>query len=361
MTTNNRHRVRNGLTLIELLVTLTILSILASLALAGLFSARTSGKIAKTSSTIRKLSEIILPYYEQYESRRPVLPNTSTLSSRAALLDLRRTALRRLMALELPERKTDVTDAFASASTGAVSPLAVTYGDVSLQLDEMPPTTRRYLSLIVGATGVTSADLLQLIVMRGPVADPDVIAHFREDELADTNGNGIREFVDAWGKPIMFKRWPTGFNSPAQPIDGRFSSSDQQISANGHRLVPLIYSAGVDGSYDIEAGNNLHYKEPLRYDPFAAGAFDQASIQAGAVVLFPVTRTGGSTVTYLARRVTSTGGYAGTTTLDPGCTLDGNSPLKAVGSECDTGSSDGDQPDGRVDSTDNIHNHDLTR
>lgn len=351
-------RARNALTLVELLVTLTIISILASLALAGLFSARTSGKIAKTSTTIRKLSEIILPYYEQYESRRPVLPNTSALSSRAALLDMRRTALRRLMALELPERTTDITDAFASTSTAAVSPLAVGSG---LQLDEMPPTTRRYLSLIAGVDEVTSADLLQIIVMRGPVADPDVIAHFREDELADTNGNGIREFVDAWGKPIMFKRWPTGFNSPAQPIDGRLSSSDQQISANGHRLVPLIYSAGVDGSYDIEARNNLRYKESLRYDPFAAGAFAEASIQPGAVVLFPVTRTGGSTVTYFARRVTSTGGYSGTTTLDPGCTLDANSPLKAVGSECDTGSSDGDQPDGRVDSTDNIHNHDLTR
>jgi len=64
----------SGFTLVELLVVIVILSILSALSLAGIQSARARGRISKTQSTIRKLSEIILPYYELYETRRPDVP-----------------------------------------------------------------------------------------------------------------------------------------------------------------------------------------------------------------------------------------------------------------------------------------------
>ena len=32
---------------------------------------------------------------------------------------------------------------------------------------------------------------------------------FTEKEIADTDGDGLREFVDAWGQPLRFYRWPT--------------------------------------------------------------------------------------------------------------------------------------------------------
>ncbi|MFO0956954.1 MAG: hypothetical protein U0800_05735 [Isosphaeraceae bacterium] len=46
---------------------------------------------------------------------------------------------------------------------------------------------------------------------------------FKDTEVADTDGDGMPEFVDAWGNPVLFFRWPTYYNSDVQkgvPWDG---------------------------------------------------------------------------------------------------------------------------------------------
>ena len=258
---------RSGVTMVELLVVMVILSILSSLTLSGLLVARERSRQAKTLSTVRKLSELILPYYEEYETRRPALDQTvvSTImangsrNNREILAEYKRIALRRLMSLELSDRPDDVS----------LLPLQVTLtGFGPAQLVEIPPATRRYAGLIGNKGPVTeSSDLLHMIVTRGVVADPDMIAHFRDDEIGDPNGNGLKEFIDGWGRPIRFWRWPVGLNSPLQPITGSPSDIDPLVStsANSHRLVPLIYSAGRDGLEGIN-------RPPLgaNYDPFPA-------------------------------------------------------------------------------------------
>ena len=172
----------------------------------------------------------------------------------------------------------------------------------------MPPVARRYRSLLEGIDPdeddfirFSSADLLHMIVMRGPVADPDIISHFRPDEIGDTDGpfadpsdipigNGLKEFVDAWGRPICFKRWPVGFASPLQPVNGLLSSIDQRVSKDGHRLLPLIYSAGPDRQFDLEDyqfNENYSYRN-VAYNPFASGVVQgsQPRGDASEVVLF---------------------------------------------------------------------------
>jgi hypothetical protein len=39
-----------------------------------------------------------------------------------------------------------------------------------------------------------------------PAVDEDA---FTSSEVADTDGDGLKEFIDAWGKPLRFYRWPT--------------------------------------------------------------------------------------------------------------------------------------------------------
>ena len=356
---------RGGMTLVELLVVMAILSILSSLSLAGLAVARTSAKKAKTATTIRKISEIILPYYEEYETRRPVIDPAvaTTLLARAGgrnlYSSLKRIATRRLMALELPERPADVLNAIEDSAGIALSRpvFSTNLGGVTVTLSETPPNTRRYYSLIkpilAAGKNVTSDELLHLIVTRGPVADPDIIAHFRDDETADTDNDGLLEFVDGWQRPIMFKRWPTGFKSPMQPIDGTERNIESLISDKGHRLVPLIYSAGVDGSYDIEAMTSLLYKsidyDPFRFDSSAPGSPSASPINCGSAsvrgegVLVP---TGSLPLTFTAQR------YYGTPIAGS---------FQTVGCERDTGSAEGDAANGILESMDNIHNHDMTR
>lgn len=322
-----------GFTLVELMVVMVILTILASLAVTGILSARASGRIAKTASTIRKLSEIILPYYEQYETRRPTLPSTN-LTSRSAISSLRGIGLRRLIATELPERTGDVMNDSALSYSSKVPP--------GFQFDEVSPVVRRYQDILKKAanlSAIQSEDLLHMIVTRGPVADPDVIAHFRPDEIADANGNGMLEFVDGWGRPIKFKRWPVGFSSAVQPIDGELSSRDVRFSPNGHRLVPLIFSAGPDGDYDILDLEAAY--DAFDFDPFllalASNNQRQPTGAEGETVLIPLSH--GNATVFLTQRV------AGTAPANS---------FQTIGSERAS-------PGAVLGSRDNIHNHSMPR
>ena len=363
----------HGFTLIELLASIVIISIIASLSLAGLQSARNSGKIAKTKATIQKLNEVLLSYYETYETRRVLIPNESSISNRNDLAEVRRLALRRVMTLELPERYSDITSEFG-ANAYSVNPLPVNIGSYSTGTQpwvEVPPVARRYRSLLEGidinSPKFSSADLLYMIVMRGPVADPDIISHFRPDEIGDTDGpfadpyefpigNGLKEFVDGWGRPICFKRWPVGFASPLQPVNGLLSSIDQRVSKDGHRLLPLIYSAGPDRQFDLNEDYQFSYRS-VAYNPFAPGIVQgsQPRGDAGEVVLFPVVWPSDmGTQTYIAVRRASDGSL--TTPSPPlGATGVANTGFQTVASERRF---DGLGP---VRSRDNINNHDLTR
>ena len=41
---------------------------------------------------------------------------------------------------------------------------------------------------------------------------------FTEKEIADTDEDGLPEFVDAWGQPLRFYRWPTRLIDPSLPV-----------------------------------------------------------------------------------------------------------------------------------------------
>jgi hypothetical protein len=119
----------------------------------------------------------------------------------------------------------------------------------------------------------------------------------------------------------------------------------------------LIFSAGLDGSYDIEAMTTLSYGA-LNYNPFpsspggsAIAIAPQSPAVAGSVVLVPTTLSSGSV----------TGPFVFTATrLGANATIP-SAAFQTVGSERDTGSADDDTPNGIVESRDNITNHDMTR
>ncbi len=331
-----------GFTLVELLVVIVILSILSALALSGIQSARASGRSAKTQSTIRKLSEMILPYYELYETRRPDIPREVEKTSRALVRGANRMALRRLMTMELPERPADILGSFNPRpifSTGS-------------SLTEVPPVTKRYRSIIAGKSNVSSSDLLHMIVMRGVAADPDYTSHFRPDEIGDPNQNGLPEFLDGWNNPIRFLRWPVGFSSPLQQIDGQLDLVDERVSTNGQRLVPLIYSAGPDGEYDIADFQADYWA--AEYDPFHPSIVKhfQPGGGGGEVVLYEVARPSAAN-TYIAVRANDSGATQTPQSPDTFGAISGG-PIQTLGSERSLSPAS-------VRSRDNIHNHNMSR
>ncbi|MFM8890673.1 MAG: type II secretion system protein, partial [Planctomycetia bacterium] len=151
-----------GFTLVELLVAVIIISILGSLSLAGLATARQRAKTDKTLSTIRKIDAVIRPMFDSYRTRRVSattvagVPNPTggqctrcTSGNDAAIAAWKQlVARRRLMLEEMPDCWDDVyqqsgmpSDATAAARRYAAAKQAVaaksgsysaTYGDAEL-------------------------------------------------------------------------------------------------------------------------------------------------------------------------------------------------------------------------------------
>ena len=224
---------RKAFTLVELMVVIAVIGILATLTLMAMFGAQELAKANKTQSTIAKLNEAIMPMYERYRDRTVPVNASSIVVDAAgnaqntppqvviargwgpayssgtnaqkkhilarAILD----AKRELMRMELPDRWDDVIDPPLSGIS-------------------RPAASVSYLNFYTsrgGSSTITnthqSAECLYLIVS---MYGEDGLELFADSDAADTDGDGAREFVDGWGKPIHFLRWPVGFDSPIHRI-----------------------------------------------------------------------------------------------------------------------------------------------
>jgi hypothetical protein len=68
------------------------------------------------------------------------------------------------------------------------------------------------------ATNLNS-ELLYVLVANTSYQNSSALELFRPSEIGDTDNDGMLEFIDAWGKPIQWIRWPAGLDSGASPFD----------------------------------------------------------------------------------------------------------------------------------------------
>lgn len=293
---------RGGFTLVELLIVITIIGILAGLALGALSSARQTARVAKTKSTIAKLDLLVQQHYDSYRTRRvtiyyagtDVRVNPSKLKDPNLAAWLRMRAIRDLMRMEMPERWKDFQNA----------PILVGTYDIKL-----PSLAKRYRRKYAALPPSGDYDSGECLYMWLTSAIPDVREKFAENEIGDGDGDGWPEFQDGWGNPIKFLRWAPGFlGSDIQqnvfwdsldtdennrlrraaaseldhdPFDPRKLDLDRSTAAaaqpprGGWRLVPLIYSAGPDGIYGVNheggyafTGNPYVYPDPRLAGPY---------------------------------------------------------------------------------------------
>lgn len=284
---------RRAFTLIELVVVIVILAILSSLLLAGLAGARQRAKIDKTRSTIRKLHEIVIPLYESYVEKRispamwsdntaisaktPSAPGNTFRLIGSSVAGYQLCAKRFFAAADMPDLWDDAWDRFLDPT--AFDPETYVGWQGPWQIDNLDDPPRyapnpRFQSVgrkLFGAAGADqtaiaramayeSAECLQLIVIRGGRA-ADAVEQFRVDEIGDVDKDGAPEFLDGWGRPISFIRWPVGFVSvlqgsqaglPPDPMDPLGVSQTINLQTD-RAVIPLIYSGGPDSSLDIDS------------------------------------------------------------------------------------------------------------
>ena len=278
---------RRALTLVELLIVGAVIVLLAALTLVAVNMAAGTAKITKTRSTIQKLDAAMQQIFETHEEKFAVIRKQVAAEDKTKDLDQETRQkivahfVRDLMRMEMPQNWAEVE----------AGPLTLTLGGKTYSTADSP--LREYY-LQHGTA--SPAELLFLIIQN---LNPEALEAFHGSEVADTDGNGLLEFVDAWGKPIRFLRWAPAFSDsdfqqnvlslcdpPYVPLsnvqsnrdwwrarDDRLQKAVERASENhpdlldervnvgpgivGWFLYPLIYSAGPDGNYGLDEGDNV--------------------------------------------------------------------------------------------------------
>ena len=276
---------RRAFTLTELLMVMGIIAILAGLALSALSGATELARTQRTRAIINKIDQLIMDRYESYRTRAVPVPQAMRQAAQnnpRVAAQNRLNALRELMRMELPDRVSDVVD---GPVTGIPAP-SVWQG------------YRRRAFATLGATWTTNwttehqgAECLYLILASMQDGDKSALDFFTPDEIGDTDGDGMKEILDGWGRPIGFLRWAPGYlphngalttqdasvPDPFDPvkIDPRWSGTGIAIggiTVKPFALRPLIFSSGPDreGGIVVDRSNAvLHYSATTPFnDPY---------------------------------------------------------------------------------------------
>jgi prepilin-type N-terminal cleavage/methylation domain-containing protein len=228
-----------GFSLTELLVVAAIILMLTSLAGAAISSASSSQKKFRTKTLISKLDSLVAAQFADYGNRDV---GGSAGSDRGTLL-------RAMAQGDLPDSWV-IVRGLATVDTADLTPHQRAYVAVWKSIDGQQDR--------VIATNA-SAECLFMIVMQGGVADCLDCRGLQAD-IGDQDGDGMPEFLDAWGTPIGFVLWPSGLRLPADSGTSFFSSVlpfepivPSMNDAKGGLMRPLVFSAGPDREYGIDA------------------------------------------------------------------------------------------------------------
>lgn len=304
---------REGFTLTELLISIGIASLIASMLIVALGDAREKSRVARTRAQINYINSVLMTRWESFRTRPlPVqidLNNApSTMTDAEYIGRMRLNGLRDLMRIELPDRKTDLLDVDLTV-TPYTSTVNIDPGGIT-QIP-LPTVTRIFLRRV---DGLDSADDLNGIDGAPVVADwakwtvthqgaeclymilqsirdemGDGLEFFRESEIRDTDNDGMLEVVDSWGNPIEFIRWPAGHVSQLQDVD-----DDGDLDRDDAEIAPDIFDplfidvAGPDGVYGTPADDDSDGQTDEIDERLFAGSDDEKNY-----ALFPLVISAG--------------------------------------------------------------------
>lgn len=167
-----------------------------------------------------------------------------------------------LINIDSPPGSSPVLINLASGTAAPYDPV------VHLAIDPANPPPNWAGTDIEWNRSVQTSELLYLFVASSRFAGSSALEFFRPSEIGDSDNDGMLEFIDAWGQPISWIRWPAGYPSDLvryadddamDPVrtDWRYvevpASSRGTIASDWkpRTLVPLIVSAGADGQFGI--------------------------------------------------------------------------------------------------------------
>lgn len=271
LTPRNDHR-RSAFTLIEIMVAIGIIAVLMSLSYTAVSSYAGTAKEAATSTTLIKLQKLIQQRTEgmdrwieqqrklgtrgEYEStvtlmhqsinNRMGLPPAVGVSRKVAEILVRKNYFRFLC----PQGRRDSTN-------NSVNPV---WRKMLLKHDST--LTAAQINTMSAITDpdqlrADSAELLYFSLTEGEVfgIPPEDSGDFKASEVGDTDNDGLQEFIDAWGHPLRFYRWPTALFNADNNITTQPSRIGADLLVSG---LPAPHPLGPSGFWQ----QDLLYRDP---------------------------------------------------------------------------------------------------
>jgi prepilin-type N-terminal cleavage/methylation domain-containing protein len=201
---------RRGFTLLEILVVIGLISFLMVISLTVIANFITTAREKATATTIRKIHAMYQERIEAYQRSLKGPQYEAQVDTKLAQLQragvygmqrkvaevLLRKDLARAM---LPQRFGELPDNLTPPATNAPNG----HPDV---FDQDP----NYVAARHNPVTESAALMYFNLTRRDVVGVPPVgVDEFSTLEVMDTDGDGLLEFVDAWGQPLRFYRWPT--------------------------------------------------------------------------------------------------------------------------------------------------------
>ena len=313
------------MTLVELLITILIISILAALVLGVAATAGQTAREAKTRTMIDRLHTLLMEQYDTYKNRRLDTSAVEAISGVAnptpdMRADNRLLALRALMRMEMPDRWSDLINGPVGDSNLSPSALQADPTKVKALRNNVGPRylytpgkselwsvyIRRYQQLanrtntVTGELNTTSdvlenqsAECLYLIITVA-TGDGEARTLFHDRDIGDTDGDGAPEFLDGWGHPIGFLRWAPGFSSPLQLGPNRLAQLQadtnndtvRQTVAADHDPFDMYQRDTYDSNYSASGSiydllRDKYYSYRLVPLIYSAGRDEVADIYTG--------------------------------------------------------------------------------
>ena len=293
---------QSGFTLIEIIVVLGIMALLASILGVSLANMAETAREAQTKATITKIDGLLVERlrglertfrgndFERYVrgiERSLETSNSAfrTMSPRAIEIIARKQFIRQMF----PQRFAEMTD---GNNDGIPDRLA---NDEVYGLQVVPPavnwtaptspTTQRHpvnsTTSVEHDPNTESSELLYFMLTRMEVLGFPSVAEdeFLTQEVADTDSDGLPEFVDGWGRPLRFYRWPTRLVRPfgllgADQAPGASGVDDDGIGATDDTL-----EVGFKGTDDVVINSDVRflattYISALPGPPGVTGQYD---------------------------------------------------------------------------------------
>lgn len=233
---------RRGFTLIELLVVIALMTTLASMALVVYGRTGESARIAGTKTLLTVLHSAVA---ERVESLRRFNLKPLARIAQDDVNDANKIYQYKLLYRgAFPQRLQDLYGADGQFTPADNAPLFVTLQKKIQAINSVNPS----IPLLNASNqayweqNLSSAELLYLALTEGtsfglPPLDLDLIDG---QSIADTDGDGLLEFIDGWGNPIRFYNAPTGLLRPDGNVYDGMMGSPTPITRQNYNHARLL-------------------------------------------------------------------------------------------------------------------------